>query len=206
SRSSGCSSRRATRPRPRTTSSCSSARRSCVMRRRRRTRRTSSTTTCRTSRRASTGARRCRCCPASRAASWMRRRLRRRLRRRPARRSAHSASRQAMSDPAPTPPGGDSPERRLSFAFAKRHGVLVNRVVDGVAECTYRDTATPQALAEVRRYLRRSLRLERVPEERFDELLRQAYEAGSDAMQAVEGLDDTTDLAHLAQELPEQAD
>ena len=111
-----------------------------------------------------------------------------------------------MSDPAPTPPGGEALERRLSFAFAKRHGVLVNRVVDGVAECTYRDTATPQALAEVRRYLRRSLRLERVPEERFDELLRQAYEAGSDAMQAVEGLDDTTDLAHLAQELPEQAD
>jgi hypothetical protein len=46
--------------------------------------------------------------------------------------------------------------RRLSFAFAKRHGVLVNRVVNGVAECTYRDTALPQALAEVRRYLRRS--------------------------------------------------
>src|SRR2546429_8742574 len=110
-----------------------------------------------------------------------------------------------MSDPAPTPPGGEALERRLSFAFAKRHGVLVNRVVDGVAECTYRDTATPQALAEVRRYLRRSLRLERVPEERFDELLRQAYEAGSDAMQAVQGLDDTTDLPHLAQELPEQA-
>jgi len=75
-----------------------------------------------------------------------------------------------------------------------------------VAECTYRDTASPQAIAEVRRYLRRSLRLERVPDARFDELLREAYEAGSDAMQAVEGLDDTTDLAHLAQELPEQAD
>ena len=41
--------------------------------------------------------------------------------------------------------------RRLSFAFAKRHGVLVNRVVDGIAECVYRDTASPQALAEVRR-------------------------------------------------------
>src|SRR5436190_2238047 len=99
-----------------------------------------------------------------------------------------------------------APERRLSFAFAKRHGVLVNRVVDGVAECTYRDTASPQALAEVRRYLRRSLKLERVPDAQFDELLRHAYEAGSDAMQAVEGLDDTTDLAHLAQDLPEQAD
>src|SRR6202171_6037041 len=90
------------------------------------------------------------------------------------------------------PPGADGdPGRRLSFAFAKRHGVLVTGVVDGGAECTYRDTALPQALAEVRRYLRRSLRLERVPDERFDELLRQAYEAGSDTMQAGAGLDDT---------------
>src|SRR6202171_440505 len=103
------------------------------------------------------------------------------------------------------PTGADSaPERRLSFAFAKRHGVLVTGVVDGVAECTYRDTALPQALAEVRRYLRRSLRLERVPDERFDELLRQAYEAGSDTMQAVEGLDDTTDLCHPPQATAER--
>src|SRR2546429_7292559 len=91
-----------------------------------------------------------------------------------------------------------APERRLSFAFAKRHGVLVNRVVDGVAECTYRDTASPQALAEVRRYLRRSLKLERVPDAQFDELLRHAYEAGSDAMQAVQGLHYTTQPAHPA--------
>ena len=97
-------------------------------------------------------------------------------------------------------------ERRLSFAFAKRHGVLVKRFNDGVAECACRDNASPLAIAEVRRYLRRSLKLERVREEEFDLLLRQAYEAGSDAMQAVEGLDETTDLAHLAQELPEQAD
>ena len=113
-----------------------------------------------------------------------------------------------MNDSASPRAGGadNAADRRLSFAFAKRHGVLVNRVVDGVAECIYRDTASPQALAEVRRYLRRSLRLERVPEAQFDELLRQVYEAGSDAMQAVEGLDDPTDLAHLAQDLPEQAD
>jgi general secretion pathway protein E len=96
--------------------------------------------------------------------------------------------------------------RRLSFAFAKRHGVLVRGIVDGVAECVCRENASPLALAEVRRYLRRAVRLERVPEEAFDLLLRRAYEAGSDAMQAVEGLDETTDLAHLAQELPEQAD
>src|SRR6185437_11056941 len=102
--------------------------------------------------------------------------------------------------------GNGAAERRLSFAFAKRHGVLVNRVVVGIAECTYRDTATPQALAEVRRYLRRSLKRERVPERRFAETLRQASETGSDAMEAMGALDDTTDLAHLAQALPEQAD
>ena len=111
-----------------------------------------------------------------------------------------------LATPRLHPADADASGRRLSFAFAKRHGVLVNRVVNGVAECTYRESASPLALAEVRRYLRRSLQLERVPEAEFDALLRRAYEAGSDAMQAVEGLDDTTDLAHLAQDLPEQAD
>ena len=33
-----------------------------------------------------------------------------------------------------------------------------------------------------------------------------AYEAGNDAMQAAEGVEESTDLAHLAQDLPEQAD
>ncbi len=66
---------------------------------------------------------------------------------------------------------------------------------------------SPQALAEVRRYLRTKVKLERVGEPEFDALLRTAYEGGNRAtMQAAEGLEDTTDLAHLAQELPEQAD
>jgi general secretion pathway protein E len=62
------------------------------------------------------------------------------------------------------------------------------------------------ALAEARRFLRVSMKLERVAEPVFDELLRAAYEGSSEAMEAVEGLDETTDLAHLAQVLPEQAD
>jgi general secretion pathway protein E len=97
--------------------------------------------------------------------------------------------------------------RRLSFAFARRHGVLVKSVANGVAECAYRSTASPLALAEVRRYLRLPVKLERVEEPVFEDMLRRTYESGSDAMQAsVDGLDDTTDLAHLALELPEQAD
>jgi len=110
-----------------------------------------------------------------------------------------------LNDAAITASTGAAP-RRLSFAFAKRHGVLVKQIVDGVAECACHAAATPLALAEVRRYLRIPIRLERVDEATFDAMLRQAYEAGSDAMQAVEGLDETADLAHLAQELPEQAD
>jgi general secretion pathway protein E len=97
-------------------------------------------------------------------------------------------------------------DRRPSFAFAKRHGVLVKRVVEGVADCACRENATPLAIAEVRRYMRVPLKLERVPEADFDNLLRLAYEGGSYTMQAVEGLDEATDLAHLAQDLPENVD
>src|SRR6185436_1373319 len=81
----------------------------------------------------------------------------------------------------------NAPERRLSFAFAKRHGVLVKRFVNGVAECAYRADTTPMALAEVRRFLRTKVKLERVDEPEFDALLRTAYEGGtSETMQAAE--------------------
>jgi len=96
-------------------------------------------------------------------------------------------------------------ERKLSFAFAKRHGVLVREVTEGVADTIFRNGATAQSLAEVRRYLGLPLKLQRVSDEEFDEVLRRAYEAGT-AMQMVDGLDETTDLMHLAQELPEPSD
>ena len=99
-----------------------------------------------------------------------------------------------------------APGRRLSFAFAKRHGVIVKSVSNGVADCAIRASASPLALAEVRRFMRLPLKVERVDESSFDLMLRAAYEAGSGTREAVEGLDDTTDLAHLALELPEQAD
>jgi general secretion pathway protein E len=96
-------------------------------------------------------------------------------------------------------------ETRLPFAFARRHGVLVRRLEGGVADCVYREPASPMAIAEARRFLRVPLKLAAVSAEEFDELLRKTYEGGSsDSMQL--GLDDSTDLAHLAQDLPEQAD
>jgi general secretion pathway protein E len=95
-------------------------------------------------------------------------------------------------------------DSRLPFTFARRHGVLVRGIVDGVADCVYRVPASAMALAEARRYLQMPLTLTGVENEAFDDLLRKTYEGGGESMQM--GLDETTDLAHLAQELPEQAD
>ena len=110
-----------------------------------------------------------------------------------------------MNEPAVAVPNeAAGTERRLSFAFAKRHGIVVRRIAHGVAECVVREGALPLAVAEARRFLGLPVRIERVKEAAFDDLLRQAYESGSETMHAVGGLDETSDLAFLAQELPEQ--
>ena len=111
-----------------------------------------------------------------------------------------------MNEPQPLPFRSGASEPRLPFAFAKRHGVLVRSLREDGAECVYREQASPLGLAEARRVLGRPIRLVKVSAEEFDRLLQQVYEAGSDTMQAVEGLNETEDLAHLAQDLPEQAD
>ncbi len=105
------------------------------------------------------------------------------------------------------PPKPIAPVGRLPFAFAKRHGVLVRGVADGKAQVVYREGAQPSAVAELRRFLGIPLIIERVAEPAFDELLRKAYEGGSgEAGQIVEGIEGETDLAGLAEGLPEPSD
>ena len=105
------------------------------------------------------------------------------------------------------PPKPVAPVGRLPFAFAKRHGVLVRGVVDGKAQVVYREGAAPSAVAELRRFLGIPLVIERVGGTAFDELLRKAYEGGSgEAGQIVEGIEGETDLAGLAEGLPEPSD
>ena len=97
--------------------------------------------------------------------------------------------------------------RRVSFAFARRHGVLCSGFDSGRAEVTVRESADPAGVAELRRYLGVPLRLARVSDERFEELLQRSYESGDNAAaEAAEGLEGDTDLAHLAEELPEPSD
>jgi general secretion pathway protein E len=96
----------------------------------------------------------------------------------------------------------------LTFAFCKRHGVLIQRVGESSAEAVYRAGAQPASVAEVRRVLGMPLQLRRVDSETFDQLLRQQYEGGTNSaiQMAGGGMDDDTDLAHLAQDLPEPSD
>ncbi|MGH6913836.1 MAG: GspE/PulE family protein, partial [Geminicoccales bacterium] len=97
--------------------------------------------------------------------------------------------------------------RPLPFSFAKRHGVLIREIRDGVADTVYRAGASPLVIAEARRFAGVPLELTRVTPATFDAMLQQTYEQGSHkAMQMVGDLDERTDLLQVAQELPEPSD
>ena len=96
-------------------------------------------------------------------------------------------------------------QRNLPFAFAKRHGVLIQRLSDGVAEAIYRTGVAALSIAEVRRFAGVPVRFSEVDVETFDAKLQAAYESGA-AMTMVEGLNDDTDLLAVAQQLPEPSD
>ncbi len=96
-------------------------------------------------------------------------------------------------------------ERRLPFAFAKRHGVLIQGVKDGHTEAIYRHGVSTQSLAEVRRFVDGPVAFSCVDSDSFDDQLQALYESGA-AMTMMEGLDDETDLLEVAQQLPEPSD
>jgi general secretion pathway protein E len=103
--------------------------------------------------------------------------------------------------------GPEQPVRRLPFAFAKRHGVLVEDLESDEPVAIFREGVKPASIAEVRRVLGKRLRLKQVNTEEFDRLLQASYEGGSNsAMQMVEGLTEEEDLFRVAQELPEPSD
>ena len=103
------------------------------------------------------------------------------------------------------PAGQAAEERTLPFAFAKRHGVLIQEFRDGVAHAIYRQGAALASLAEVRRFAAGPVSFVPVDSQTFDSRLQVAYESGA-AMTMVEGLDDETDLLAVAQQLPEPSD
>lgn len=98
-------------------------------------------------------------------------------------------------------------ERALPFSFAKRHGVLIREIIDGVGDTVYRSGVAPLILAEARRFAGIPLKLTPVSTETFNKMLQQTYEQGSHkAIQMVGDLDESTDLLRVAQEMPEPSD
>jgi len=95
--------------------------------------------------------------------------------------------------------------RRLPFAFAKRHGVLIQDADAGTPVVIYRKGARATSLAEARRFAGCDVRFVPVEPALFDASLQQAYESGA-AMTMVEGLDEEDDLIAAAQQLPEPSD
>ncbi|MCD6059840.1 MAG: gspE [Moraxellaceae bacterium] len=97
--------------------------------------------------------------------------------------------------------------RRFPYAFAKRHGVLVDRCEDGRCHIFHRPGLKLSALAETRRLLGQPLVCEEVSTEVFSNLLARAYQSdSSESMQMVEGLGEDMDLASLADLVPEAED
>ncbi|RMG28250.1 MAG: type II secretion system protein GspE [Gammaproteobacteria bacterium] len=111
-------------------------------------------------------------------------------------------------DPASPAPEEAEALRLPSFAYAKRHGVLVVRSEDGEVVVKAAPRASLAVLAELRRTLGRPLRVQRLDEDRFEAELASAYQQGSyQAALAMEDLGEgSEDLFQVAQALPEPED
>ena len=101
-----------------------------------------------------------------------------------------------------------SVEFRPAFGFARRRGVTVaGRDESGRHRIIARQPTDLEALREVRRNLDGSSTIEKLDEAAYGELIARLYQSGEgEARQAAENLHEDTDLARLAEQLPEPAD
>ncbi|MGD8785053.1 MAG: type II secretion system ATPase GspE [Thioalkalispiraceae bacterium] len=98
--------------------------------------------------------------------------------------------------------------RKLSYSYAKRHGVIVSEVSPVTVEVTVREGASNTPLQELRRHYKRPLKLNSVTADEFEKLLQEKYEtsSGDEAVEMMEGLGEELDLTSIAQELAEPED
>jgi general secretion pathway protein E len=100
------------------------------------------------------------------------------------------------------------PLRRPPFAFAKRHGLIVETAANGVVGVVARPGIGIDAIQEVRRFLGRPIHLKNVSVEEFDALLQRTYEGqtGAAAGLAAELAGEPADLDDLSRVLAEAQD
>lgn len=95
----------------------------------------------------------------------------------------------------------------LSYAFAKRHGVLLSKGEKGRLQVCHRPGLQLTTLLELRRHVGMPLELKPLDPDSFEILLRRTFEAGSEqTMHEIESLDDDTDLDQMAARLSEPKD
>jgi general secretion pathway protein E len=94
--------------------------------------------------------------------------------------------------------------RRLAnYSFARQRGVLDLAEQDGQVEVLMREAADPLGLVELRRLLRRPVRLNVVPAQEFEQRLAQLFARGdSQAADVAQDIAGDLDLARLAQDMP----
>ncbi|RMH44674.1 MAG: type II secretion system protein GspE, partial [Gammaproteobacteria bacterium] len=92
---------------------------------------------------------------------------------------------------------------RLPFAFAKKHRIAIEQEADSSLTAYITTNTSPLAIAEAQRIAGQPFTVEEVDEETFDHTLTRIYQTdSSDAMQAMEGIDEAIDLARIADEVP----
>src|ERR1022692_24455 len=104
-------------------------------------------------------------------------------------------------------PSAISASPRVSYAFARTHGVFPLRDEGDAVLVVARDDASVEGVAELKRVLQRPLKTLRVSAERFAAELATVYnQASAPAAQFSEDLSRDADLARLLQDIPKAED
>ena len=95
----------------------------------------------------------------------------------------------------------------VPYSFAKANGVIATSVEADAAGVVARVGAGPEALAELRRFLRVPLRVRQVDAEEFDTLLNATYSASAGGTSTLaDSLAQDLDLSRLLQDIPKVED
>ncbi len=98
-------------------------------------------------------------------------------------------------------------QRRPSYSFAKRHGVLVGELQDHCLTVYQRPDTSLKAVQEIRRLMARSITIQTLSEQEFEQRLTQAYDSSAgESLAVMEDIGEDLDLASLANALPEPQD
>ena len=96
------------------------------------------------------------------------------------------------------------PVLNLPYAFAKRHGVLLDEAEPDLLLC--RERLEPQVLMEIQRSLPVRLRFKRVDTPTFERLLALRYDRSQTGAAVMQDLGDEADLSDIAESLSEPED